>query len=106
MLELLRALTANMWFEPMENFEQLVYNAAEILPVIEAEKCVEFGTNNGQELLIYEIDPADNRKRIKYSCSITHIFGKLILQNVYSRDGKLYEYDFDKVYDELKSMCL
>lgn len=61
----------------------------------------EFGTLNGQELLIYEIDPADNRKHIKYSCSITHIYGKLVLQNVYSADGKLYEYDFDRIYDEL-----
>lgn len=101
MLEMLRELTASMWFEPMQNFAQLVYNAAEILPVIEAEKCVEFGTINGQELLIYEIDPADNRKRIKYSCSITHIYGKLVLQNVYSADGELYEYDFDRIYDEL-----
>lgn len=102
MLEMLFELTKDMWYEPMEKFVDIVYNAAEIIPLIDTENCVEFGTNNSQTLLIYDI--VDNRKHIKYSCSITHIFDKLVIQNVYSKDGKIYEYDFDKIYDELEVM--
>ena len=97
MLETLRTLTADMWSAPMEKFMPMVYNADEILPLI-SENCKSFGTNNGQELLIY-----DDQNKVKYSCSMTEIFGELVLENVYSADGKIYEYDFDKIYDELRT---
>lgn len=99
MLEMLMQLTSNMWFMPMEKFSEVVYNAAEILPVIDAENCVEFGTTNGQELLIYTMH--DDGKHIEYSCSIKEMFGKIVLENCYSKDGNLYEYDFDEIWDEL-----
>ena len=99
MIGMLNELTKGMWFEPMSKFSQIVYNADEIIPLIDYDDCVEFGTNNGQELLIF--DEVNGRKHIRYSCSMTTIFDELVLQNVWDKNGQVYEYDFDAIYDEL-----
>lgn len=99
MLNNLYELTKGMWFEPMDKFSDVVYNADEIIPVIDYDECVEFGTNNGQELLIY--DEVNGRKHIRYSCSMTTIFDELVLTNVWDKSGQLYECDYDAIYDEL-----
>ena len=57
-------LTQNMWFEPIDMFPDVIYNGDEIMNVVDLSDCVEFGTNNGQELLIYDTT-SDGRKHIK-----------------------------------------
>ena len=99
MVNMLYDLTQNMWFEPMNKFSDIVYNADEIIPVIDFDDCVEFGTNNGQELLIY--DEVNGRKHIKYSCSMTTIFDELVITDVWDENGQVYECDYDAIYDEL-----
>lgn len=99
MIGMLNELTKGMWFEPMSKFSQIVYNADEIIPLIDYDDCVEFGTNNGQELLIY--DEVNGRKHIRYSCSMTTIFNELVLTDVWDNNGQVYECDYDAIYDEL-----
>lgn len=93
------SLTKGMWFEPMNKFKSVVYNADEIIPKIDFDSCVEFGTNNGQELIIY--DKQDGRKHIRYSCSMTTMFDKLVITDVWDKSGCVYECDWDVIYDEL-----
>ena len=99
MVNMLYDLTQSMWFEPIDKFSEVVYNADEIIPVIDLDDCVEFGTNNGQELLIY--DEVNGRKHIKYSCSMTTIFDELVITDVWDKNGQVYECDYDAIYDEL-----
>ena len=92
-------LTHNMWFEPMSKFSQIIYNADEIIPLIDFEECVEFGTLNGQELLIYDMH--GDRKHIKYSCSMTTMFDQIVLTDVWDENGQVYACDWDAIWDEL-----
>lgn len=92
-------LTHNMWFEPMSKFSQTIYNADEIIPLIDFEECVEFGTLNGQELLIYDMH--GDRKHIKYSCSMTIMFDEIVLTDVWDENGQIYACDWDAIWDEL-----
>ena len=93
------SLTKGMWFEPMSKFKSIVYNADEIIPKIDFNSCVEFGTNNGQELIIY--DKQDGRKHIRYSCSMTTMFDELVITDVWDKSGCVYECDWDAIFDEL-----
>ena len=93
-------LTKGTWFAPMSEFSDIVYNADEIIPVIDYDSCVEFGTFNGQELLIYDI--VDGRKHIRYSCSMKTIFDKLILTDVWDSTGIIYKCDYDSLWNNLE----
>ena len=92
-------LTHNMWFEPMSKFSQTIYNADEIIPLIDFDECVEFGTLNGQTLLIYDMH--GDRKHIKYSCSMTTMFDQIVLTDVWDENGQIYACDWDAIWDEL-----
>ena len=45
----------------------------------------------------------DGRKHIKYSCMFTKIYDEIVIQNVYSNNGKEFEYDFSKTFDEIEA---
>jgi hypothetical protein len=94
-------VTKGTWFAPMSDFSKIVYNADEIIPVIDFDACIEFGTFNGQELLIY--DEVDGRRHIRYSCSMTTMFDKLVLTDVWDSTGKIYECDWDAIWNELEN---
>lgn len=96
-------LTQNMWFEPIDMFADVIYNGDEIMNVADLSDCVEFGTNNGQELLIYDTT-SDGRKHIKYSGSLTTVFDELIVTHLFSKSGKVYEADYDAIWDELAAV--
>ena len=100
MLEMLKELTKGMWFSGMENFSEYVYNAEEITSHINMENCVEFGTYNGQELLIYSDD--GDGKRVHYSCTITEHWGKIVLENAYDKTGKVYQADVDAIEEHIR----
>lgn len=103
MLQMLAELTKGWFFEPMEKFKDFFYNGEEVAKLIELGGCVEFGSTNGQTFTIY--DTVENRKHIRYECCFTTIFDIPVIQNVYGDNGKLYEYDFDKCYDELEAVA-
>lgn len=95
----LLSLAHGMWFEPMDKFSQVIYNADEIIPLIDFDQCVEFGTLNGQELLIYDMH--GDRKHIRYSCSMTTMFDEIVLTDVWDENGQVYACDYDAIWDEL-----
>ena len=94
MLNMLLSLTKNMWFKPMSEFDSSFYNAEEIKQAITLENCIEFGTNNGQELLIYALDES-NSKYIKYSCCYTTLYDIPFITDIFSKEGKHYTLDRD-----------
>ena len=96
-------LTQNMWFEPIDKFSDVIYNGAEIMNSVDLSDCVEFGTNNGQEILIYDTT-SDGRKHIKYSCSTTTMFDELVITDVWDDSGCVYECDWDAIWDELAAI--
>ena len=98
MLQMLAELTKGWFFMPMSEFEDYFLNGAEVLKAIDANGCVEFGTTNGQEILIYDL--ADNgRKHIRYSCSFTELFNLPVIENAYSKQGNEYScFNYDKWY--------
>ena len=95
MLNMLLSLTKNMWFKPMSEFDSSFYNADEIKQAITLENCIEFGTNNGQELLIYALDES-NSKYIKYSCCYTTLYDIPFITDIFSKEGKHYTLDRDR----------
>lgn len=99
MLQMLTELTKGWFFEPMEKFKNFFFNGEEVARLIDLDGCVEFGSTNGQTFIIY--DTVRNLKHIRYECYFTTVFDIPVIENVYSENGKLYEYDFDKCYDEL-----
>lgn len=100
MLEMLKELTKGTWFSGMENFSEYVYNAEEIKAHINMENCIEFGTYNGQELLIYADD--GDGKRVRYSCTMTAMYGKVVLENAYDKTGKVYQADVDAIEEQIR----
>ena len=93
MINTLMELCANMWRKPINEFGDTIYNASEI-PTF---NCDSFGSNNGQELLMY------CGSQIICSCSTTTSFGQLVITHVYSKDGLVYKADVDRIYNEIKS---
>ena len=102
MVSMLNELTKGWWFYPINKFQSVVYNAEDMLRYIDISDCVEFGTTNGQEVLIYDLSE-DGRKHIKYSCSMTTVFNEVVLENAYSDAGLEYEADMDAIWDELSA---
>ena len=103
MLQMLNVLTEGMLFAQMEKFENFFINGAEVLAEIDTSGCIEFGTTNGQTIIIYDL-AEDGRKHIRYECCFSILFDLPVIQNVYGRDGKLYEYKFDKWYHRAETM--
>ena len=98
MLQMLAELTKGWFFMHMSEFEDYFLNGAEVLKAIDANGCVEFGTDNGQEILIYDL-ANDGRKHIRYSCSFTELFNFPIIENAYSKQGNEYTgFNYDKWY--------
>ena len=93
MLNTLMELCANMWRKPINEFGDTIYNASEI-PIF---NCDSFGSNNGQELLMY----CD--RQIICSCSTTVFYGQLVITHVYTNNGLVYKADVDRIYNEIKS---
>lgn len=101
MLNMLRSLTSNMWFMPMEKFNEYFYNGAEISEAVNLSGCVEFGTNNGQEILIYDL--MEGQKHIRYSCSYTEIYKHPVITHMFNKDGKVYEYAYNRIAHDIES---
>ena len=94
MLNMLKALTSNTWFMPMEKFNEYFYNGKEISETVDLTGCVEFGTNNGREILIYDIE--EGQKHIRYSCSYAEIYKQPVITHVFNKAENVYEYDYDR----------
>ena len=102
-VNMLAELTKSSFFYPMEKFTEVIGNHEDVLKHINISDCVEFGTFNGQVLLIYNI--SDNgRKHIKYSCSMTTMFDMVVLENAYSSNEKCFEFDYDNTFDFIESL--
>lgn len=95
--ELLAGLTENMYFYPMENFSEYYYNGEDIAKAVDLSSCVEFGTMNGQELLIYDI-AEDGRKHICFSGCLNILFDVPFVSSLYDNNGEVYQTDFNTVY--------
>lgn len=99
MLQMLAELTKGWFFRPMSDFTKLVLNGEEVLKAIDTTGCVEFGTFNGQQLIIYDLS-ADGRKHIRYSCTMTTFYDYIVLEDAYSQNGNEYtNFDWDKWYN-------
>ena len=98
MLQMLAELTKGWFCLPMSEFSKYILNGGEVLKAIDTDDCIEFGSFDGQEILIYELT-ADGRKHIRYSCSYTEFFGYPVIENAYTKDGNKYpHFDWNKWY--------
>ena len=100
--ELLAGLTENMYFYPMDKLSDVYYNGEDIAKTVDLSNCVEFGTMNGQELLIYDI-AEDGRKHICFAGGIERIFDVPFVSYLSDKSGEVYNADYDTVYDKMKS---
>lgn len=107
MLQMLSELTKSWFFLPMtefskfpmSEFSKFILNCKEVLEAIDADGCVEFGTVDGQQLLIYDLS-ADGRKHIRYSCTMTTFYDYIVLEDAYGQDGNKYTtYNWEKWYN-------
>lgn len=99
MLQMLSELTKSWFFLPMSEFSKFILNGEEVLKAIDADGCVEFGTLNRQQLLIYDLS-ADGRKHIRYSCTMTTFYGYIVLEDAYGQDGNKYTtFNWEKWYN-------
>lgn len=99
MLQMLSELTKSWFFLPMTEFSKFILNGKEVLEAIDADGCVEFGTVDGQQLLIYDLS-ADGRKHIRYSCTMTTFYDYIVLEDAYGQDGNKYTtYNWEKWYN-------
>ena len=103
MFELLTALSVIAFSLPMENFAEFFYNGTAILKTGILIGCIEFGTNNGQEILIYEI-AEDGRKRTRFSCSYAEIYGQKIITHIYGKSGLVYQSDYNTMCKEIEEI--
>lgn len=98
MLQMLVELTKGWFFLPMSDFTKLILNGEEVLKAIDVIGCVEFGTFNGQQLIIYE--SADGRKHIRYSCTMTTFYDYIVLEDAFSQNGNEYTtFNWEKWYN-------
>ena len=99
MLQMIAELTKGWFFLPMSDFTKLILNGEEVLKAIDATDCIEFGTFNRQQLIIYDLS-ADGRKHIRYSCTMTTLYDYIVLENVYSQNGNEYtDFNWEKWYN-------
>ena len=99
MLQMLAELTKNWFFFPMSEFSKYILNGEEVLKAIDATDCIEFGTFNRQQLIIYDLS-ADDRKHIRYSCTMTTFYDYIVLEDAYSQNGNEYtDFNWDKWYN-------
>ena len=95
-------LTKGSFFHGIDKLEYIVSNTDDFINCIDLSDCVEFGTYNGQEMIIY--NAAEGRKHIKYSAMFTRLFDEIIIQNIYNESGKVFEYDFNTTFDKLEAL--
>ena len=95
-------LTKGSFFYKIENLKDIVANTEDFIDCLDLTDCVGFGTHNGQEMLIYNTN--EGRRHIKYSAMFTRFFGKIVLQNIYSDAGKVFEFDFSKTFDRMEEL--
>lgn len=94
-LEMLIELTKGMWFKPISELKNIVYNGSEVEQSIDltgAKEC--YSTNYNQTIEISGENP--------YSCNITGIYGQLIITSIYDKSGLVYSADVDRIEEEIR----
>lgn len=94
------SLTDTWFFYKIEQLKNVIANYDDFIGSIDVSDCIEFGTYNGQEILIY--NEVSGRKHIKYSAMFTRFFDMIVIQNIYSEAGKVFEFDFDSTFDKIE----
>jgi hypothetical protein len=95
MLNTLIELTKGMWFKPISEFNDTVYNGAEIGKIIDLSGAEEFSSTNYNQTIEISGDHP-------YSCNVTEIYGQLIIYSVYDKSGLVYSADTDSIEEEIR----
>ena len=98
-LDLLVGLTEGMFSYPMEKFSEFFYNGHEVEETVNLTDCTKFANYHTafQTVEIYR----DNK--IVYSCSVTKIYDIPIITHVFAHDGKIYEVNYNRLYEEMSN---